>query len=74
MANRRQAPVVGPVAGAICWVSEDFVAEPRRRSWPGPVTRLERIAEAAGFDSEEYRLLLAEAIQARRRERGAASS
>jgi len=53
-------------------MSENFLPEPRRRSWPGPPTKLERIAERAGIDGDEYRLLLSEAIQARRREVGAA--
>jgi hypothetical protein len=67
---KRQTPVaIGPVTGTI-WMSENFLAEPRRRSWPGPVTRLEQLAEAAGIDGDEYRMLLAEAVQARLRERG----
>jgi hypothetical protein len=54
------------------WMSENFFEAPRRRSWSGPMTRLERIAENAGIDGDEYRFLLADAIQARRREVGAA--
>jgi hypothetical protein len=71
VAKRRQVVSIGPVSGTI-WASENFLAEPRRRSWPGPPTKLERIAERSGIDGEEYRLLLADAIQARRREVGAA--
>jgi hypothetical protein len=44
----------------------------QRRSWPGPVTKLERIAAKAGLEGDEYRDLLWTAIQRRRRERGEA--
>ena len=71
MAKRRQVVSAGPVAGTV-WATDDFLPEPRRRSWPYAPTKLERLAEAAGIDGDDYRLLLAEAIQARRRERGSA--
>ena len=71
MAKRRQVVSAGPVAGTV-WATDEFLPEPRRRTWPYAPTKLERLAEAAGIDGDEYRLLLAEAIQARRRERGAA--
>ena len=45
---------------------------PRRASWPGPMTRLERLAERMGVDSHEYRELLQDAVQGRLRARGAA--
>jgi hypothetical protein len=70
VAKRRQA-VPGPIDGVI-WMSSNFFEEPKRRSWPGPVTRLERIAERAGLNGDEYRMLLREAIQARLREKGEA--
>jgi hypothetical protein len=52
------------------WLPADLFEEPKRRSWPGPVTRLERIAEKAGVDPEEYRLWLEAEIQRRLRARG----
>jgi len=69
---KRQTLVSFPGGEGYMWASENFVVEPRRRSWPYEPTNLERLAEAAGIDGNEYRLLLAEAIQARRRVRGAA--
>jgi hypothetical protein len=64
---KRQTPVaIGPVTGTI-WMSENFLAEPRRRSWPGPVTRLEQLAEAAGIDGDEYRMLNARGASPARR-------
>jgi hypothetical protein len=51
---------------------ERLFGPPRRRSWPWPPTRLERLAETMGVHDEELRSLLRDATQARLRERGEA--
>lgn len=47
------------------WSSPNF-SRPPRRSRPGPMTRLERIAAKHGIDDEDFRELLRAEIERRR--------
>jgi hypothetical protein len=74
--ERRSIPavpqkLVETAFGAFLIVDANAWPSPRR-SWPGPMSRLERLGERAGIDADELRASLHWQIQVRLRERGLA--